>query len=173
MAPLLKKTLSPRALTVIATMTLLVSVVMGRENPDPAAPRTPDHPRTAAADPAADLKLQVLGRSVNGDAIPDLFAPRNPPPVSIDDVANAALEPAVDAPPAAPSAPPLPFSYLGRYIDGEKTEIFIARGEEHYSVRKGETLDGQYKVEAISPAAVTFIYLPLGTRQKLALPVLN
>ena len=67
----------------------------------------------------------------------------------------------------------MPFTYLGQFIDGDRTEIFVALRDEHYSVERGKTLEGKYKVENITATAVTFVYLPLGTRQKLAIPVLK
>jgi hypothetical protein len=168
----LKSNISPRAVMAVTAMTLLASVVMGRENPPPtvvalAAPATATR---AVEEPAGDLDLQRLERSKNTQGVADLFAPRNPPPPPAAEVVSTE---ASAAPPAAPSAPPLPFTYLGQFIDGDKTEIFVARNGEHYSLEKGKTIEGQYKVDRITKTAVTFIYLPLGTRQKLAIPVLN
>ena len=168
----LKSNLSPRAVVAVAVPMLLVSVVMGRENPPPAvvALAAPAPSASAAAEPASDLALVRLRRSKSAGAVADLFAPRTPPAAAAPEVAST--DPTAVAPPA-PSAPPLPFTYLGQYIDGEKTEIFVARDGEHYTLEKGKTIDGQYKVEKISSTAVTFVYLPLGTRQKLAIPALK
>jgi hypothetical protein len=101
--------------------------------------------------------------------VPDLFAPRTPVSPPAPEVVNTQPP----SPPPAPAAPPLPFTYLGQFIDGAKTEIFVARGAEHYSVEKGRTIEDQYRVEKITKTAVTFIYLPLGTRQNLAIPELK
>lgn len=171
MTSFLTKTVPPRAILAAGAMTLLVSVVMGRETREPpevvalaartAAPASP-------SESAADLDLQQLTRSKKVENIADLFAPRNLTLAALPQVASA--EP---APPPAPSAPPLPFTYLGQFIDGEKTEVFVALGDEHYSVEKGKTINGQYKVEKVTPSAVTFVYLPLGTRQSLPIPALK
>ena len=168
MTSFLTRNISPRAVVAVAAMTLLVSVGLGREKPEPpevVALATSTPPQNVAADSAADLDLRQLERSRKADSIADLFAPRVQPAVVLPDTASA--EP--PAPPA-PSAPPLPFTYLGKYIDGEKMEIFVAQGDEHYSVEKGKKIDGQYKVEKVTATAVTFIHLPSGTRQKLPIP---
>lgn len=163
----LRSRISSRAVIAVGAMSLLVSVVMGRENAPPTviALAAPASAPGAVAEATADLDVQVLRRARNADGVPDLFAPRKPiaPPVPQ----------AVDSqppPPPAPSAPPLPFTYLGKLIDGEKLEVFIAQGNEHYSVEKGKTIDNQYRVEKVTASAVTFIYLPLGIRQSLPIP---
>jgi hypothetical protein len=71
-------------------------------------------------------------------------------------------------PPPPPQAPPVPFTYLGKMIDGEKMTVFLARQDRNYVVRPGDTLDGAYRVEAIEEEGLALTYLPLGTRQTLA-----
>jgi hypothetical protein len=171
MIAFLKSNISPRAVLAVAAMTLVVSVVMGREKQPPtvvalAAPATAPGKR---AEHGVELDLQKLGRSKSAEDVPDLFAPRTPVSPPAPEVVNTQPP----SPPPAPAAPTLPFTYLGQFIDGAKTEIFVARGAEHYSVEKGRTIAGQYRVEKITKTAVTFIYLPLGTRQNLAIPELK
>ncbi|MGH8706955.1 MAG: hypothetical protein ACREVD_02710, partial [Burkholderiales bacterium] len=72
--------------------------------------------------------------------------------------------------PVAPVAPPLPFRYLGKVVDGERTAVFLARQDEHFLAVPGGTLAGEYRVEEITPAAITLVYLPLGTRQSVPIP---
>lgn len=163
----LRSKITPRTVLAVAAMSLLVSVVMGRENAPPAviALSAPVMAGVVSGD-AADLDVQALQRARNAGEIPDLFAPRTPPVPVTPEVVSP--EPA--APEAPPSAPPLPFTYLGKLLDGDKLAVFIARGDEHYSVKQGETLDGQYKVENVTANAITFIYVPLGIRQRLPIP---
>lgn len=171
MIAFLKSNISIWAALAVAALTLLATVVMGRENPPASvvALATPATPLNTAAETAAELDLQKLGRSKNTEGVPDLFAPQfQAPPLP-----PATVSSAPPSPPPAPEAPALPFTYLGQYIDGERTEIFIARGDEHYTAEKGRTIEGEYRVEKITPTAVTFIYLPLGTRQTLAIPALK
>jgi hypothetical protein len=71
-------------------------------------------------------------------------------------------------PPPPPQAPPLPFTYLGKMIDGETTTVFLASQDRNFVVRRGDTLDGSYRVEAIEEGGMALTYLPLGARQTLA-----
>ncbi len=64
-------------------------------------------------------------------------------------------------------APPLPFTFGGRYVEAGKTLVFLMEGERVHSVRVGDTINGAYRIDAIEPAAVQLTYLPLNTRQSL------
>jgi hypothetical protein len=69
-------------------------------------------------------------------------------------------------PPPPPGAPPLPFAYLGRMQDGAAMTVFVSQGARNHVLRSGDTL-APYKVESISPTDITFVYLPLGEKQRL------
>jgi hypothetical protein len=72
------------------------------------------------------------------------------------------------APPPAPSAPPLPFRFVG--LLEQKTDrptAFLAKGEALLVVRAGDVIDNTYRVESLSPAQVVVTYLPLAQRQTL------
>lgn len=66
-----------------------------------------------------------------------------------------------------PAPPPLPFTYLGSVQDGGHTVVFLAREQRLYTVRKGEVIDGQYRLEDESRGRIVLVYLPLNTRQTL------
>ncbi len=70
-------------------------------------------------------------------------------------------------PPPPPQAPPLPFTYLGKMIDGEQTTVFLTRQDRNYVVRLGDTLDGSYRVAKIEDEGLVLTYLPLGAEQTL------
>lgn len=112
----------------------------------------------ARAEPAPPINSAALAReALDIDAV-NIFAAKSwyiPPP------------PPKALPPPPPSAPPLPFAYLGRLEEGGVTTIFLSRQGNNYSVRKGDSIDSTYRVEDITPGAVTFTYLPLNTRQML------
>jgi hypothetical protein len=72
-----------------------------------------------------------------------------------------------------PLAPPVPFRYLGKIVDGERTAVFLVRNDEHFLAVPGATLAGQYRVEDITSTAITLVYLPLGTRQSVPIPERN
>ncbi len=77
--------------------------------------------------------------------------------------------PVVVAPPPKPTAPPLPFTYLGKKQENGKWEAYLARGGDTYVVREHSMIDSTYRAEAITPTTVTITYLPLKQVQKLAI----
>ena len=157
MSALLRLPVSPRAALAIIALALCVSLVGGREAQQPAPPAAPQPPT-----PPADLDLAPLQRVRLGEPAADPFARRAA--VSAKHAAPATQ------PPAAPKAPPLPFRYLGRIVDAGRSTIFLAHGEEHFAAEPGALLAGQYQVEQVDATAITFVYLPLGTRHTLPLP---
>jgi hypothetical protein len=73
------------------------------------------------------------------------------------------------AAPVEPVAPPLPFSYIGKMLDEEsgKLVLYLSKGDVPYSVSVGDLIDGIYRVEGVSEAEVTLIYVPLNVKQVL------
>ena len=69
--------------------------------------------------------------------------------------------------PPAPIAPNLPFTYLGKKLEGSAWEVFLARGELSYVVREGSVLENTYRVDTIRPPNMNLTYLPLGQSQSL------
>src|SRR5882762_8851026 len=70
-------------------------------------------------------------------------------------------------------APPLPFRFAGQFHRDSGIEVYVARGEEVFPVKEGDTLDGQYKVDSVTPTEVSFLHLPSGTRQSLQFSALR
>lgn len=140
------------------------------------AATTPAPARPAAAPAAAGTAIARLvpretligdGSDRFGAGGQDLFArqdwtPPPPPP------ANEA-----PPPPPPPSAPPLPFTYVGKSLQDGVWEIYLARGDRTYLVRDGMTLDGTYRVDAIRPPMLTLTYLPLDQVQQLNIGVFD
>jgi len=115
----------------------------------------PARDRTEAA---TDLKLNKLRRETKDEVAPDLFEAKSwyvPPP------------PPKPLPPPPPSAPPLPFVYMGKLIEDSHLTVFLTKQERNYVVKAGDTLDGMYKVEAVTPSMMTLVYLPLNIKQTL------
>ena len=152
MKPMVKKVLAG-----VAVVSALASVVAGRERPAFAP----------ASEPKVDMRLQVrddidlakLEARVDEGAKVDAFAPRNFSPVIPPQAAQAA---------AKPVAPPLPFRYVGKMLDGDKLAVFLVNGNESLAVAAGERI-GEYRVEKITDAEIVFTYLPLKTKQSLPL----
>nr|WP_251373977.1 hypothetical protein [Janthinobacterium sp. JC611] len=76
-------------------------------------------------------------------------------------------------PPPAPTAPPLPFVYLGKAAADGAWEVFLSRADKTYIVRANTVIDGAYKVVTIAPPVMTLTYLPLNQVQQLNIGVLD
>ena len=160
---LLTRDIPPRAAAVVVALALVASVVVGREKPtqELVDPQPSFSQRTSVDEKEIELNIDKLRRALPQPGEADPFAPKSfaPPPPK-----TAALAP------AKPSAPPLPFTYLGKVVDGGKTSIFVARGDENYSLEPGQTIGGAYRVDSITERDVTFTYLPMKKRQTLHIP---
>lgn len=161
------KEIPPRAAVAAAVLVLAVSVVSGRQFIDSPAPEVELAPRVARNAPlaeAGDFNLEGLRREGSGErqVIADIFAPAQ-------DDAPTAVQPAVAAPPAKPRAPELPFRYAGKMLEGARSTVFLLKGDEPFSVSPGERVGGDYRLVAMDESELTFVYLPLGIRQRLSL----
>jgi hypothetical protein len=106
------------------------------------------------------LALEALRRQPSAEKPEDAFAAKSwyvPPP------------PPKRGPPPAPTAPPLPFAYLGRMVEDGRTTVFLTRQDRNYAAKVGDTLDGSYRVDGIDAGSVTLTYLPLNMQQTLAI----
>lgn len=125
------------------------------KTPEVAIAKTDGAPaRTGTAEPIKLPDRQGLARARG-----ELFGAPPPPPV------KAAPAPAV-AP--APVAPPVPYRFAGKVLRGSEEEVLISKGELVFPVKAGETLDGLYKVQSIGSDRIELVYLPLGTREGIA-----
>lgn len=71
-------------------------------------------------------------------------------------------------PVAAPSAPPLPFQFIGKLDDRNDVQVFLQNGEKLYVVRSGDVIDDTYRIEGISATEMNLVYLPLHLSQTLS-----
>jgi hypothetical protein len=133
-----------------------------------AVPRSPAAAPPAPAASAANLAVPTARPAVGQGAAGDLFAPSTwvvaPPPPP------PPPPPGPPPPPPAPVAPPLPFTYLGKYSEGSLQLVILSRGNRVLTAAQGDLLETQYRVERIDPTQVLFTYLPLGTSQSLPAP---
>jgi hypothetical protein len=75
------------------------------------------------------------------------------------------------APPPPPSAPPLPFTVIGKSLEDGKWEVYLAGGDRTHIASVGATLDGAWRVDRIAPPFMTLTYLPLNQVQQLNIGV--
>ena len=118
--------------------------------------------RAKSAAAAQPKTLVTSGRVVPSTQAADLFAPHSwyvaPPPPP----------PAAEEPPPAPTAPPLPYTYVGSYApSGERATYFLARGDRVVDAHVGDKLDGSLLFEKVEGGQLVFNYLPLNIRQTL------
>ena len=82
--------------------------------------------------------------------------------------------PAPPAPPPPPpvipkpTAPPLPFVFIGRMVEEGQATVFLMKGEIVHMVREGDEIDETYRVRRIEPGRLTLLYLPLQIEQTIA-----
>ena len=160
---LLTRDIPPRATAAVVALALVASVVVGREKPtqEVVDVQRSLHQGSSADESKIELNIDRLRRALPQPGEADPFAPRSFAPAPPKTAHGA---------PAKPTAPPLPFAYLGKVVDGGKTSIFVARGDENYSLEPGQTIGGTYRVDKITDSDVTFTYLPMKTRQTLHIP---
>jgi len=139
-------------------------------SPAPPAPATAHSRFAAERTEAADALVPLVPRdaliakpqgSEAGGSSRDLFSSRSwsPPP-----------PPPAPAPPAPPPvAPALPYTFVGKKLEGSSWEVYLTRSDRTFIVREGQLLEGSYRVDKIEPPALTLTYLPLEQAQTLAI----
>ena len=130
---------------------------------------------TAAAPANRALAIEPR-RALEDEEAATLFAkqswqPETPKKIMLDQQAAQATRTvaAVDA--NAP--PPLPFQFLGRFVDEGKAAYFLQAGERNVVARPGDTLEERYRFDGVVQGALQFTYLPLNLKQTLAVGDLN
>jgi hypothetical protein len=115
-------------------------------------------------------------RGLDDEEAATLFAkqswqPETPKKIMLDQQAAQATRTvaAVDA--NAP--PPLPFQFLGRFVDEGKAAYFLQAGERNVVARPGDTLEERYRFDGVVQGALQFTYLPLNLKQTLAVGDIN
>ncbi|KWZ61049.1 hypothetical protein WK57_11050 [Burkholderia ubonensis] len=124
--------------------------------------------RVDAPTPAATPreKLAALRAPVSVESANDPFTASSwlpPPPVEA---------PLPTARPAPPTAPPVPFTYVGELdAKADKPQVFLSNGDQLLIVSPGDVIDGQYRVDSVSASNVVLTYLPLNQTQVVSIPV--
>lgn len=87
------------------------------------------------------------------------YTPPPPPP--------PAPAPVSLLPPPPPTPPQLPYTYIGRMIDGKDVVLFLTKNDQHYTVRASDVLDNTYRVDKITEKEAVLTYIPLDAQQTL------
>lgn len=150
-------------LTALLTATIAAVLYPVEEAPVVVAQSPSKSPLKSAAAPAniAAESTQWLAAEENPFA-PRMWAPAPAP------VETRTVGPVMAA--EAPLPLPLPFRYLGQLTDASDRVVYLGMGEELLPARLGDTLDGRYKVVALTPTQIEFETISSGLRQVLALP---
>jgi hypothetical protein len=111
----------------------------------------------------AGLESQQIDKKRVGDAF-NITSWYVPPPAPRMTAKSVVVAP---PPPPAPTAPPLPFTYLGRYGDTETRTIILSKGDRVYTVAVGDVIENTYRVEKSAMGMVNLTYLPLNIEQSL------
>jgi len=117
-----------------------------------------------------DAKAGAMGKPAKNDAFGSKNWKPAPPPkkvVKAKPVAQPVAAP--PPPPPAPTAPALPFTYLGRMVDAGVTTVFLAQQHVSLAVKTGDTINNVYRVDQITDTTVSLTYLPLNAKQQLNL----
>jgi hypothetical protein len=163
----------------LATLLLVVMAPSDNEKADNKAGRsgnrsdsgasTADTPRSHEAghvelERLAKLEAQRKDRNKVGDAFNTNIWDEAPAkkPVLLS-------QPVVPVPPpvVVQTAPPLPFTYLGRYGDTASRTVILSKDDRVYTVSVGDVIDNIYRVERFTRGMVNLTYLPLDIEQHL------
>ena len=130
--------------------------------PDALRTRHPQQERSAEDQPAGTLVLAKLNREALPEDVRDMFAAKSwyvaPRPMKA----------------AKPTAPPVPFVYIGKLAEqGEKAVIILARQNRTYTVSEGDVLDHDYRIDEVRPPVLTLTYLPLNIKQTIQIGAAN
>jgi len=72
--------------------------------------------------------------------------------------------PAAPAPPPPPVAPPMPYQMIGRVVEGDgakAVEVALLAGpNKALSVKRGDVIDGQWRVEQVTASGASLTWLP-------------
>ena len=156
----------------VLALTVAVTAVFGDDEPLPVEPQVaPMRSVQPKAPPATEsraalITLDKLNRTPPATEGTDIFAakswsaPPPPPPPPMQQAKPSA--------PPKPTAPQLPFRYVGQIEGKDGLLVFLVRGGDLLSAKPGELLDLDYRIEAVTPELITFVYVPLGERQSLS-----
>jgi hypothetical protein len=161
---------------------LLATVVAGylvEDEPAPAKSKRKGAVATksAASSPVADSRRAAAKEKATELAAAPLSFPE-PAPIEAAEEGKKVIDPFRNKswyiappppPPPKPTAPPLPFLYLGKINEAGETRVFLNHQGKHIIAKVGDVINGTYSVEEISGGRMTFLYQPMNETQVLAI----
>lgn len=148
---------------------LLISGLLAWFSYQPPSP-VPAHARTApSAAPSRSESAQHQQAQIEPwRRLIELPAIEPMPAQEPESLSEPIVLPEVELPaPAPPSAPPLAVHYLGRLHRAEGVVLYIRYQEQAQSIKIGERLGDDYRLERIAADHALFRYLPLDSLQEL------
>lgn len=131
----------------VATLAATAWVATRPEEEAVATVAAPARRAPAAASTAAASAPVVDGRQPWAEAPASQLAAWQPPP-----------------PPPPPVAPPAPYQMIGRVVEGDGSaaiQVALLTGpDKALSARRGDVIDGQWRVEQVSDSGVRLTWLP-------------
>ncbi|HYL01781.1 MAG TPA: hypothetical protein VEU54_00030 [Steroidobacteraceae bacterium] len=121
----------------------------------------------STAVPLAGALERLAHRVVDGSGAGALFAAHSwyvapPPPPPPPPAPAASLAPPI------PTAPPLPFQYIGSYTpEGQRPVLLLSKGDRVFDVHVGDTLEDTYTVDGFDKSKILLTYKPLNIQQQL------
>lgn len=165
-----------RRLVLGALLLATLAAVVFAPDDEKQAPPPRERRVGAAAQPAATVDRTSTTERDTPLALPEL-TPVTEDIKATEDTESSPPDPFrvtswVVAPPPPPTpeptAPPLPFKYLGKLIDGGSHIVFLSDKNNYLVAREGDRIDA-WRVEEITPKRMTFLYEPLKKRQELVI----
>ncbi|NQZ53775.1 MAG: hypothetical protein HRT93_05920 [Piscirickettsiaceae bacterium] len=77
------------------------------------------------------------------------------------------IKPVVKPVAKRPTAPPLPFKYIGKLIENDVIKVFLLQGEALHIVSEGDIVDKHYQLKDIDGEQLRWLYLPLNITQNM------
>jgi hypothetical protein len=114
-------------------------------------------PRARAETTTEGPMIIALRPRTTTTRIADSFAPHD----------WTAPPPAKALPPPLPTAPPVPYTVLGKKFEAGEWQVFLAHEDRVFVVKPQDMIENTYRVEDTMPPLMTLTYLPLQQRQTL------
>lgn len=152
----------PRIALLIVLLAGLASWIVADFRSQPATTKTVATPVTSsdgtAVQASAETQRGIPARLTLSKIGSDPFSTLSlaPPP-----------KPTIVSAPPVPAMPPLPFRFAGQLHTGSGIQVLFGRGEEIIPVKKGDNIDGLYRVEDVTTTEVTLLHIPSGDRQTM------